>query len=401
MNKEINRLPLKFGWLLQMAWRDSRKNRSRLFLFISTVILGIAALVAIYSLGYTIERDVDAQAKTLIGADLVFDDNRAFSPAAQALIDSIGDRKSRERSFASMVYFIKTGGTRLAQVRALEGGFPFYGSIETRPAHIAKTFQQGKFALVDKTLMLQFKAAIGDFIKVGEEQFQIAGEILKAPGKTGFSSAMAPAVWIPLQYLDATGLMQKGSRVTYTEYVKFDTRVNLEELLANIEPRLETEGIDIETVDSRKRTTGRSFEDLNEFLQLVSFIALLLGCIGVASAIHIYIREKLGAISMLKCLGATNRQAFLIYLLQIAGIGLTGSIIGAMLGSGIQFLLPALLRDFLPIDIHMQAILPDWPTTGRTIPPTSSIRAARCAKLNCCRCRSSRCRRTRWPLVCV
>ena len=364
MNKEINRLPLKFGWLLQMAWRDSRKNRSRLFLFISTVILGIAALVAIYSLGYTIERDVDAQAKTLIGADLVFDDNRAFSPAAQALIDSIGDRKSRERSFASMVYFIKTGGTRLAQVRALEGGFPFYGSIETRPAHIAKTFQQGKFALVDKTLMLQFKAAIGDFIKVGEEQFQIAGEILKAPGKTGFSSAMAPAVWIPLQYLDATGLMQKGSRVTYTEYVKFDTRVNLEELLANIEPRLETEGIDIETVDSRKRTTGRSFEDLNEFLQLVSFIALLLGCIGVASAIHIYIREKLGAISMLKCLGATNRQAFLIYLLQIAGIGLTGSIIGAMLGSGIQFLLPALLRDFLPFDIHMQV---SWRAIGQGI----------------------------------
>ena len=134
MNKEPNRPPLKFGWLLQMAWRDSRKNRSRLFLFISTVILGIAALVAIYSLGYTIEKDVDAQAKTLIGADLVFDDNRVFSPAAQTLIDSIGGRKSRERSFASMVYFIKTGGTRLAQVRALEGGFPFYGNIENKIA---------------------------------------------------------------------------------------------------------------------------------------------------------------------------------------------------------------------------------------------------------------------------
>ncbi|ULQ51579.1 ABC transporter permease [Flavihumibacter fluvii] len=355
---------LKFRWLLQMAWRDSRKNRSRLFLFVSSVILGIAALVAIYSLGYTIEKDVDAQAKTLIGADLVFDNNRPFSPAAQALIDSIGDQRSRERSFASMVYFIKTGGTRLAQVRALEGGFPYYGTIETKPAQVAKTFQQARHALVEKTLMLQFQAAVGDSIKVGELSFLIVGEILKAPGKTGFSTAVAPAVWIPLQYLDATGLLQKGSRITYTQYVKFDIPVNLDKLLSNIEPRLETEGIDIETVASRKRNTGQSFEDLNEFLQLVSFIALLLGCIGVASSIHIYIREKLASISMLKCLGATNRQAFLIYLLQIAGIGLIGSMIGAIIGTCIQFLLPALFQDFLPIDIHMQV---SWRAIGQGV----------------------------------
>ena len=37
---------LNFKWLLLMAWRDSRRNRSRLFLFISSIILGIAALVA-------------------------------------------------------------------------------------------------------------------------------------------------------------------------------------------------------------------------------------------------------------------------------------------------------------------------------------------------------------------
>ncbi|MBC6492111.1 ABC transporter permease [Flavihumibacter stibioxidans] len=351
MNKENK---LNFGWLLKMAWRDSRKNRSRLFLFVSSIILGIAALVAIYSLGYTIEKDVDAQAKTLVGADLVFDNNQPFSAGAQALMDSLGEDRARERSFASMIYFTKTGGTRLAQVRALDGGFPFYGSIETIPARAAKTFQQGRQALVDKTLMLQFRASVGDSIRVGELSFIIAGEIIKAPGKTGFSTAMAPAVWIPMQYLDATGLLQKGSRITYTQYVQFSRPVNMDKLMANIEPRLETEGIDIETVETRKQTTGRAFGDLNEFLQLVSFIALLLGCIGVASSIHIYIREKLASISMLKCLGATNRQAFLIYLLQIAGIGLIGSLVGALAGTGIQFLLPSLLQDFLPIDINMQ-----------------------------------------------
>src|SRR6476659_5562452 len=99
MSSHTQRPDLQLRWLLQMAWRDSHKNRSRLFLFISSVILGIAALVAIYSLGYAIEKDVDAQAKTLVGADLVFDNNKAFSPAAQALIDSIGEQHAIERSF--------------------------------------------------------------------------------------------------------------------------------------------------------------------------------------------------------------------------------------------------------------------------------------------------------------
>src|ERR1700760_4761945 len=67
--------PLNLGWLFDMAWRDSRKNRSRLLLFISSIIFGIAALVAIYSFGFNLKKDVDTQAATLIGADLTISSN--------------------------------------------------------------------------------------------------------------------------------------------------------------------------------------------------------------------------------------------------------------------------------------------------------------------------------------
>ncbi|MBU7577589.1 MAG: FtsX-like permease family protein, partial [Flavihumibacter sp.] len=127
---------------------------------------------------------------------------------------------------------------------------------------------------------------------------------------------------------------------------------------------LEDSGWDIETVESRKRNTGRAFEDLNEFLKLVSFIALLLGCIGVASAIHIYVKEKISSIAILKCMGATNRQAFLIFLVQMLVIGFIGSILGAILGTVIQFLLPAVFKDFLPIEISMQV---SWKAIGQGI----------------------------------
>ncbi len=352
-NRKIN-----LSWLVTMAWRDSRRNRSRLFLFISSIILGIAVLVAIYSLSDNVKHDIDNQAKTLIGADLVIDNNKPADPSTQSLLDSIGDQKAQERSFASMVLFTKTGGTRLVQVKALEGDYPFYGALETRPKAAAKGFRNQQQALVDKTLMLQFNAQPGDSIKVGEVTFMIAGALDKAPGSTGFSTSVAPAVYIPLAYLDATKLQQKGSRINYRYFYKFNDPGTVAALLEGIEPRLEKQGYDIETVETRKRNTGRTFEDFTQFLSLIGFIALLLGCIGVASAIHIYIKEKLNAIAILRCLGVNGLQAFLIFLIQIVVIGFFGSLIGAVLGVAIQQVLPTVFKDFLPVEISVAL---SWP----------------------------------------
>ncbi|HVE61389.1 MAG TPA: ABC transporter permease, partial [Chitinophagaceae bacterium] len=317
-----------FPWLLKMAWRDSRKNRSRLFLFISSIILGIAALVAIYSLRDNMRNEIDRQAASLLGADLEITSNKQPSVPIRKLADSLGDRRSEERSFTSMIYFQKNAGSRLVQVRALNGEFPYYGDLETIPIEAARSFRKGQSALVDQTLMLQFNAQPGDTIRLGNLGFVIAGTLVSAPGQTGLSASVAPLVYIPLQYLEQSGLSQKGSRISYKFFFKFDGDVDMEKLIEEISPRLEKENVNYDTVETQKEDTTRSLKDLTQFLSLVSFIALLLGCIGVASAIHIYVREKILTVAILRCLGAQASQAFLIYLLQIVVIGFIGSIIG-------------------------------------------------------------------------
>jgi putative ABC transport system permease protein len=132
---------LNFRWLLLMAWRDSRRNRSRLFLFISSIILGIAALVAIYSFEYNLRKDIDSQAKSLLGADLIIETNKTVKEEAMPMLKSLGTERSEERTFASMVYFQKNGGTRLVNVRALSGDFPYYGDIETTPQNCQPQLQ--------------------------------------------------------------------------------------------------------------------------------------------------------------------------------------------------------------------------------------------------------------------
>ena len=347
-----------------MAWRDSRRNRSRLLLFVSSIILGIAALVSIYALGDNLRENVDAQAATLLGADLEISSNKRPLPPLQKLLDSIPGTRSEERYFASMVYFPKSRGTRLIQVRAMQGDFPFYGKLETNPTTAGKSFRNKQGALVDKTLMLQYKAAVGDSILVGNVSFIIEGSLLKAPGQTGLTASVAPSVFIPLEYLEKTGLEQRGSRINYRYYYKTPASINTALLVKKVGSRLDEAGLEYETIASQKEDTGRAFEDLTRFLSLVAFIALLLGCIGVASAIHIYVREKISMIAILRCLGTKASEAFIIFLVQIVGIGVLGSIAGAALGTFIQQFLPKVLEDFLPVKITTSL---SWSAIGQGI----------------------------------
>lgn len=341
------------SWLFKMAWRDSRKNRSRLFLFTSSIILGIAALVAVYSFRDNLQRDIDDQAKTLLGADLIIDSQKQISKPVTAMLDTLGAERAKQLDFISMLYFIKGEGIKLVQIRALEGNFPFYGEIESSPAKAVKSLNIGRNVLVDKTLMMQFNAKPGDSVKVGKLNFAIAGYLDQAPGQTGISASISPVVYIPLKYLEATGLAQFGSRIHYSYFYKFSTEPAVNALIKKIRPLMDKEGLDHETVASKKKSTSRAFGDLSDFLALSGFIALLLGCIGVGSTIHVYIQEKLASISTLRCLGVKAWEAFYIYLIQISFIGLAGAIAGAVLGTGIQFLLPVILKDFLPIAFTM------------------------------------------------
>ena len=337
------------SWLFKMAWRDSRKNRSRLLLFTSSIILGIAALVAVYSFRDNLQRDIDDQAKTLTGADLTIDSQKAFSKPVTAMFDTLGTERAKQLDFASMLYFIKSDAIRIVQIRALEGNYPFYGEIETTPTIAAKALNTGKNVLVDKTVMMQFNAKPGDSVRVGKSIFAIAGYLDQAPGQNGVAAAVAPVVYLPYKYLAETGLVQFGSRFHYTYFFKFNSEKEVNALIKKIRPVLDKEGLDHETVASKKKNTSRAFADLSDFLALAGFIALLLGCIGVGSAIHVYVNEKLASISTLRCLGVKAWEAFYIYLIQIFFIGMIGAIAGAVLGTGIQFVLPVILKDFLPV----------------------------------------------------
>jgi putative ABC transport system permease protein len=346
------------SWLLKMAWRDSRKNGGRLLLFMGSIAIGIAALVAINSFGENLRNQIEGEAKELLGADLEVSSRTPIPDLVRQRFDSLGFTLSEEVAFSSMVYFPKSRGTRLVFVRAVEEGFPFYGSIETAPAGNAAGFTAQAQALVDQTLLLQFDAAPGDSLKLGEVIFAVKAGVLKVPGQSAITTTVAPPVFIPLRLLDATGLLQLGSRMEYKIHAKYPNGFDPAIFKEFITPWLEGTDLRFDDVDERKEEIGDAYADLTGFLNLTAFVALILGCIGVAGSVHIYLKEKVVAVAVLRCLGASGGQAMGIFTIQVLGMGILGSAVGAALGASFQVLLPGVMADFLPFDVAMKPSIP-------------------------------------------
>ncbi|MFC4094338.1 ABC transporter permease [Euzebyella saccharophila] len=341
------------SWLFKMAWRDGRASGKRLLLFMASIVLGIAAVVSVQSFSENLKANIALQSKELMGADFIIDSNKPPNERVMGIIDSLGGADAKGVSFPSMAFFSKNGDTKLVDVKGLEGNFPFYGRLETEPRKAADSYKMNKGALVDATLMLQFNLKEGDSISLGNTTIPIEGALISAPGAGGISASVAPPVIIPYELVENTGLIQVGSRIDYDFFFVAEPDQNMEELDKILDPVLDAENADLDTHDSTGRRLGRRYDNFGKFLNLVAFIALLLGCVGIASSVHIYMKEKLQSVAVLKCLGATRKQSFYIFLIQIAGMGLLGGLVGSLLGFGLQQFFPILIQGFLPFEIDI------------------------------------------------
>ncbi len=344
----------KSGWIWKLAYKDARKNFSRLFLFVSSIVIGIAALVAIDSFNHNLQNDINGQAKELLGADLVINSRgKTFEKDFLSGLDTINAEFARDARFASMVFFTKSQGTRLIQVIALEGDFPFYGDIEISEKSNLSLFKKGKSVLIDESLAIQYGVAINDTLKLGKSSFTISGFVTSFPGSTNISASFAPVVYLPLELLEETGLIQYGSRVNYNKYLKLIDD-DVDKIVEQLDPLVEQYGYRYETVESRREDLGQGFDNLYKFFNLLSFVALILGCIGVASSVYIYVKEKKYAAAVLRCMGASGWQIFYVFFIQILFLGIIGSILGVFHGILVQYLLPLVVSDFIPIEVSVQ-----------------------------------------------
>lgn len=351
------------NFILKMAWRDSRASRRRLVLVSLSIVLGIAALVGIASIGDNLQRTVELQTKSLLGADLTVSSRVALPPDALDYFRGVSTGLAREVSLRSMITFpSREHQRRLVQVRALEGGFPFYGDLVTAPAGAMASLQTGPLVLVEESILVQFGVTVGDEVMIGNGTFRVAGALQKIPGESAAVAMFSPRVYLSMASLAAAGLEGRDSFASHRVHLKLPPTTVPEQVEKEAKEKFKALRLRTTTVEERKRDLGDNLKNVYSFLSLVGFVALFLGAVGVASAMHVYVRQKIGTVAVLRCLGASARASFAIYVVQGFFLGVLGAVVGALIGVGVQLVLPTVLKDFLPFDVELFI---SWWAVGR------------------------------------
>ncbi|HSD66914.1 MAG TPA: FtsX-like permease family protein, partial [Vicinamibacteria bacterium] len=351
--------------VLALAWREGRASRRRGLLVGVTVAIGVAALVAINSFTDNLRESVAKEARALLGADLALSVGGPFSPAAESLLDEVRRATTPPADVARVVSFgamaLRTGGetTRLAQVLAVDPAYPYYGSIETAPPGEWARLAETGGAVADASLLVALGARVGDEIALGEARFVVRATVENAPGDVGVRSAFGPRVFVPRRRVGETALLTKGSRARYEAYLRFPPGTDAQGIADRYRSRLSAERLAVRTVSDDQRRLTETLSRFGNFLGLVALVALLLGGLGVASAVHVFIRRRMATVAVLRCLGATGGTVLAAYLVQALAVGLAGSLAGAAAGAAVQAALPRLLKGLLPVDVAWSL---SWPS---------------------------------------
>jgi putative ABC transport system permease protein len=344
--------------LFALAWRESRTARRRLLLYMSSISLGVAALVAIDSFSDNVIRSVHEQSRALLGGDFQAERRAPPTKKVAALLDSLASKgipSTTATNFASMALVERTGGTRLVQVHAVAPRYPFYGNIITEPAAAWRGLQSGYNIIVDPALLVSLDARVGDTVSLGVTRFEITGSLKSVPGDVGISAIVGPRVYIPERYVGETQLLVFGSRAEYETLFKLPENYSPSLFSARYGRRMldSTNGSFRSAGFNESRLAG-AIDQLHDYLSIVGLVALLLGGVGVASGVHAFALKKIDPVAILRCVGATSWQVLTIYTTQAAIMGFVGAAAGVILGVGIQFLFPLVLADFLPVDVDVK-----------------------------------------------
>ena len=345
-------------FVIRLARREARASWRRFAVLILAVAIGVGALVAINSFTENMQGSVRGRARALLGADLAVRSGRPFPARTERLLDSLaarpGVRRARVTFLGAMAYVPRSDGARTVTVTAVEGGYPFYGDIETEPAGQWPRIAAGeRVALVDPSLLTALDARVGDTLALGEGRFAIAGALRNFPGDVGLGSAFSPRVAIAARHLEQTGILTFGSRAQRGAFYALPPGTAAGGVADRLRVPLRADRVNLRTADEDQENLGEALTRMAGYLGLVALVALLLGGLGVASAVHVFVRQKEETIAVLRCLGATTGEVFAVYLLQAAAMGLGGSLLGVALGVLVQQALPQLVAGFVPVDVEV------------------------------------------------
>ncbi len=339
---------LSLAW--RLALREMRGGLRGFYIFLACIALGTAAIAAVNSVSTSLTDAIATEGQSILAGDVRFElNNREATQDELAFLNGLG-RVSVSSGLRSMARLPDGSDQTLVEVKAVDGAYPLYGTLEAEPAAPAEALLADKGAVAAPLLLDRLGIAVGDEILLGNARVKIAAALKNEPDALSDGFGLAPRLLISRDTLAASGLVQTGSLVEHAYKIRMDDpQKGLRGLRNRAEKAFPNAGWSIRTSDRAAPALSENINRFSQFLTLVGLTALIVGGVGVANAVRAFLDSKRTTIATFKCLGAPASVVVMIYLIQILLIAAAGISIGLVIGAATPFLASGFLAELLPV----------------------------------------------------
>ena len=364
---------------LRQLLRDARAGELRVLFF--ALLIAVAASTAIGYFGARLNDAMLLRATEFLGADLVLRGSAPAEPEQVEAGEQLQLQHARVVEFSSVV--ATDDNLQLTSVKAADDSYPLRGELRSaaapyQPEQPGPGPQPGE-AWAEARLFAALNLQIGDQIEVGNKPLRLTRVLTYEPDRVGDFYSLTPRVLMHLDDLEATGVVQPGSRVSYRELWRGSPEqlgAYEERIKADLQPHQR-----IETAKDGNRQIGGALGRAERYLNLASLAAVLLAGVAVALSAARFAARRFDASALLRCLGLSRREALMLYSLQLAYLGLFASTVGALLGWAAQHGLFFLLRELVVSEVPPATL---WPAlagiatglvalAGFALPPLAAL----------------------------
>ncbi len=343
---------------LRYAWRELRGGLRGFGVFVACIALGVMAIAGVGSVAQSLADGLSRAGSAILGGDLNFSlVQREANDGERSFLE----RKGAVAAVATLPTMARTGDgrTTLVEIKAVDGGYPLFGTVATEPDIPFSTLlaRNGDAfgAAADPALLTRLDLKLGDRITIGKATIELRTVLKNEPDRLSGGIGLGPRLLVSQEALRASALLQPGSLVRWRYRLRLPAAGSTDSAVSAVEQQARTEfpdaGWDIRTRKKASPQLERNVERFSQFLTLVALTALLVGGVGVANAVASHLARKRDAIATMKALGATGAEVFGIYCSQIVLVALFATLIGAGSGAALPFAIVALFGGVIPLPV--------------------------------------------------
>ena len=317
--EKLNNLS-EFNLIIKYALKDLSRNYKKLTSIIVTLFISLFILSAIFTIEDSLKKELNDNAKALLGGDLEIDYNR--NEGSLKLVNQVKEfaTVSQMIEFSTMVSTIGRDKNKslFTRIKTVDTKYPLYGSVDYEPAGaFDRMHNEPNTLLINESLSKNLNLKINEKIKVQNQLFTIIGIVKSVPDVSGF---VAFGDWALAgdQTLEILKLNGIGSFLNYEYKIKFnetDDAGKIEKKIENIFK--DDQKVKLRYPENSASGLKRIINNFSQFLSLVSISAMLIAGIGIANTLLSFINQNNMSIAVRKAVGFYSGNIKTLYYLQL------------------------------------------------------------------------------------